>query len=241
MREQALAAARLDGRDLETLDAGAGTGFTTEGIVEHVDPARVTMLDQSPHQLARAGRRPALAGVPAAARRRRGAAVRRRRVRPLRVGRQHRVLARPAARHRRGLPRAAPGRRRRGDRARCGRPAGSRARWPTLWMLFPERGASTATWFERAGLRGRQRCTRSRPTGTATAACPTPSRSPASSARPGRRRWRSPPPAEELRRAAERARPRCGSRRASPPARWPAWRSCRSRSLMTLRARRERR
>ena len=41
---------------------GAGTGFTTEGIVEHVDPARVTMLDQSPHQLARAGRRPALAG-----------------------------------------------------------------------------------------------------------------------------------------------------------------------------------
>ncbi len=63
MREQALAAARLDGRDLETLDAGAGTGFTTEGIVERVDPQRVTMLDQSPHQLARAARRPALAGV----------------------------------------------------------------------------------------------------------------------------------------------------------------------------------
>ena len=39
---------------LETLDAGAGTGFTTEGIVERVDPERVTMLDQSPHQLARA-------------------------------------------------------------------------------------------------------------------------------------------------------------------------------------------
>ena len=63
MREQALAAARLDRRDLETLDAGAGTGFTTEGIVEHVDPQRVTMLDQSPHQIARAARRPALAGV----------------------------------------------------------------------------------------------------------------------------------------------------------------------------------
>ncbi|HEX5617498.1 MAG TPA: methyltransferase domain-containing protein [Solirubrobacteraceae bacterium] len=60
MRERALAAARLDRRDLETLDVGAGTGFTTEGIVAHVDPARVTMLDQSPHQLARAGRRPAL-------------------------------------------------------------------------------------------------------------------------------------------------------------------------------------
>jgi MPBQ/MSBQ methyltransferase len=63
MRERALAAARLDRRDLETLDAGAGTGFTTEGIVAHVDPARVTMLDQSPHQLSRSGRRLALAGV----------------------------------------------------------------------------------------------------------------------------------------------------------------------------------
>jgi len=61
MRAQALAAARLDSRELETLDAGAGTGFTTEGIVEHVDPARVTMLDQSPHQLAHARRKPALA------------------------------------------------------------------------------------------------------------------------------------------------------------------------------------
>ena len=48
-------------RGLEVLDAGAGTGFTTEGIVERVDPARVTMLDQSPHQLARARRKPALA------------------------------------------------------------------------------------------------------------------------------------------------------------------------------------
>jgi len=63
MRAEALRAARLDRPDLETLDAGAGTGFTTEGIVAHVDPARVTMLDQSPHQLARASRRPALNGV----------------------------------------------------------------------------------------------------------------------------------------------------------------------------------
>jgi MPBQ/MSBQ methyltransferase len=61
MRAQALDAARLDAPGLEVLDAGAGTGFTTEGIVERVDPARVTMLDQSPHQLARARRRPALA------------------------------------------------------------------------------------------------------------------------------------------------------------------------------------
>jgi MPBQ/MSBQ methyltransferase len=63
MRARALAAARLDRRDLEVLDAGAGTGFTTEGIVASVDASGVTMLDQSPHQLARAARRPALAGV----------------------------------------------------------------------------------------------------------------------------------------------------------------------------------
>jgi MPBQ/MSBQ methyltransferase len=61
MRAQALDAAGLDAPGLEVLDAGAGTGFTTEGIVERVDPARVTMLDQSPHQLARARRKPALA------------------------------------------------------------------------------------------------------------------------------------------------------------------------------------
>ena len=61
MREEALAAARLDRPDLETLDAGAGTGFTTEGIVARVRPERVTMLDQSPHQLARSHRRANLA------------------------------------------------------------------------------------------------------------------------------------------------------------------------------------
>ncbi len=61
MRARALEAARLDTPDLEVLDAGAGTGFTTEGIVERVDPGRVTMLDQSPHQLTRARRKPALA------------------------------------------------------------------------------------------------------------------------------------------------------------------------------------
>jgi MPBQ/MSBQ methyltransferase len=61
MRERALAPARLDGGALDVLDAGAGTGFTTEGIVERADPARVTMLDQSPHQLAKARRKPALA------------------------------------------------------------------------------------------------------------------------------------------------------------------------------------
>src|SRR3954452_7376322 len=58
MRARALEAARLDAPGLDVLDAGAGTGFTTEAIVERVDPARVTMLDQSPPQLARARRPP---------------------------------------------------------------------------------------------------------------------------------------------------------------------------------------
>jgi MPBQ/MSBQ methyltransferase len=61
MRTTALAAAELDERTLRTLDAGAGTGFTSEGIVEHVDAGRVTLLDQSPHQLARARAKPSLA------------------------------------------------------------------------------------------------------------------------------------------------------------------------------------
>jgi MPBQ/MSBQ methyltransferase len=59
MRAQALDEARLS-PGLTVLDAGAGTGFTTEGIVAHVDPAQVTMLDQSPHQLARSRAKPAL-------------------------------------------------------------------------------------------------------------------------------------------------------------------------------------
>ena len=46
------------------LDAGAGTGFTTEGIVARVEARGVTMLDQSPHQLARTRAKPALADCP---------------------------------------------------------------------------------------------------------------------------------------------------------------------------------
>jgi len=61
MRATALEAAALESRSLRTLDVGAGTGFTTEGIVEHIDARLVTMLDQSPHQLARARTKPALA------------------------------------------------------------------------------------------------------------------------------------------------------------------------------------
>jgi MPBQ/MSBQ methyltransferase len=61
MRDEALALAALDRPSLTVADVGAGTGFTTEGIVAAVAPERVTMIDQSPHQLARARRKPALA------------------------------------------------------------------------------------------------------------------------------------------------------------------------------------
>ena len=63
MRDAALALAHLDNDQLEVVDVGAGTGFATESIVGSVAPDRVTMLDQSPHQLARARRKRALDGV----------------------------------------------------------------------------------------------------------------------------------------------------------------------------------
>ena len=63
MRDAALAPARLDDPDLDVVDVGAGTGFATEAIVRTVSPARVTMVDQSPHQLARARAKSSLAAV----------------------------------------------------------------------------------------------------------------------------------------------------------------------------------
>ena len=60
MRAAALELARLE-PGLATVDVGAGTGFSTEGVVERVEPAMVTMVDQSPDQLGRARRKPALA------------------------------------------------------------------------------------------------------------------------------------------------------------------------------------
>jgi MPBQ/MSBQ methyltransferase len=64
MRDEALAIAALDEPDLDVVDVGAGTGFTTAGILKRgVAPARVTMIDQSPHQLARARRKRSLDAV----------------------------------------------------------------------------------------------------------------------------------------------------------------------------------
>jgi MPBQ/MSBQ methyltransferase len=54
MREQSLELAQLDRPDLLTIDVGSGTGFTTRGIVQKVNPAGVFCIDQSPHQMAKA-------------------------------------------------------------------------------------------------------------------------------------------------------------------------------------------
>ncbi|MEM6335461.1 MAG: methyltransferase domain-containing protein [Bacteroidota bacterium] len=63
MRDEALVLADLGEPDLDVVDVGSGTGFTTAGIVKHVHPVAVTSIDQSPHQMAHARRRPELRGV----------------------------------------------------------------------------------------------------------------------------------------------------------------------------------
>ncbi len=60
MRSEALALGHFDHAGLRTVDVGSGTGFTTEGIVAFVAGENVTCLDQSPHQMAHARRKPAL-------------------------------------------------------------------------------------------------------------------------------------------------------------------------------------
>ena len=57
MRDEALALARLDDPSLRVIDVGSGTGFTTQGIIRHLDGRQVTCLDQSPHQMAKAKRK----------------------------------------------------------------------------------------------------------------------------------------------------------------------------------------
>lgn len=54
MRDDALEPADLSDRNMIVVDVGGGTGFTTLGIVKNVDAKNVTILDQSPHQLAKA-------------------------------------------------------------------------------------------------------------------------------------------------------------------------------------------
>lgn len=46
------------------MDVGGGTGFCTLGIVEAgITPTNITLIDQSPHQLAKAKGKPGLKGV----------------------------------------------------------------------------------------------------------------------------------------------------------------------------------
>ncbi|KAI3526681.1 hypothetical protein L1887_05942 [Cichorium endivia] len=54
MRDEAIEAADLNSRDAIVVDVGGGNGFTTLGVVKHVDAKNVTILDLSPHQLAKA-------------------------------------------------------------------------------------------------------------------------------------------------------------------------------------------
>lgn len=64
MRDRSLKQAGLEERrDLITVDVGGGTGFCTEGVVQYVDPQYVTLLDQSPHQMAKARKKQTLQGV----------------------------------------------------------------------------------------------------------------------------------------------------------------------------------
>jgi MPBQ/MSBQ methyltransferase len=64
MRDAALELGRLEADDVRRIaDIGAGTGFTTEGILARAPGAEITMVDQSPHQLAKARRKAALAAV----------------------------------------------------------------------------------------------------------------------------------------------------------------------------------
>lgn len=63
MRDEALVPADLNDPNLQVVDVGGGTGFCTLGVVKHVKPENVTLLDQSPHQLAKARKKKDLQGV----------------------------------------------------------------------------------------------------------------------------------------------------------------------------------
>ncbi|XP_074586796.1 2-methyl-6-phytyl-1,4-hydroquinone methyltransferase 2, chloroplastic-like [Curcuma longa] len=60
MRDDALEPADLHDPELKVVDVGGGTGFATLGIVKRVHPENVTILDQSPEQLAKARQKEAL-------------------------------------------------------------------------------------------------------------------------------------------------------------------------------------
>jgi len=63
MRDESLKIARLENlpSNAVVVDVGGGTGFCTQGVVKYARPEQVTILDQSPHQLAQAKKKPELA------------------------------------------------------------------------------------------------------------------------------------------------------------------------------------
>eukprot|EP00181_Compsopogon_caeruleus_P006025 CAMPEP_0184678448 /NCGR_PEP_ID=MMETSP0312-20130426/1192_1 /TAXON_ID=31354 /ORGANISM="Compsopogon coeruleus, Strain SAG 36.94" /LENGTH=291 /DNA_ID=CAMNT_0027127197 /DNA_START=205 /DNA_END=1080 /DNA_ORIENTATION=+ len=65
MRDQSLVEAGLTerGGQLDVVDVGGGTGFCTEGILKYVPPERVTLLDQSLAQMAKAKTKQSLKGI----------------------------------------------------------------------------------------------------------------------------------------------------------------------------------
>jgi MPBQ/MSBQ methyltransferase len=62
MRDECLELAQLDDPGLQVIDVGSGTGFNTEGIVKKIPPHQIVCVDQSPHQLRRAGKKKVLEG-----------------------------------------------------------------------------------------------------------------------------------------------------------------------------------
>ncbi len=150
MRDRALTLARLDEPGLQVLDVGAGTGFTTEGIVAHVPAGAVTMVDQSPHQLARARAKPALA----AARKLQGDAE----ALPVETDAFDRVVSAGSIEYwpdpQRGIAECYRALRAGGTAVVIGpvRPAQPVARFlADAWMLFPEQ-EEYRDWFARAGF-----------------------------------------------------------------------------------------
>ncbi len=197
MRALALDQAGLE-RGQKVLDAGAGTGFTTEGIVARVHPADVTMLDQSPHQLARSRTKPALADCERVL----GDAENL----PFADDTFDRYVS-ARARSSTGRTRSAASPRPTAwcepvpalwSSARCARPTASRGRWPRPGCSSRRSTSTGPGWRPRAS----RTCASPswRPTGTATAA--------------PRTRWRSagssPARARPPRRRRDRRRPRPG-------------------------------
>ena len=150
MRDECQVLANLDSPGLQVVDVGSGTGFNTQGIVRHVAPENVTCVDQSPHQMAKARKKPDLQGCTFLL----GDAE----CLPLNTGRFDRYLSAGSIEYwphpQQGINEAyrvvKPG----GLALVIGplEPKGRLARWlATLWMLFPT-DEQYHSWMQQAGF-----------------------------------------------------------------------------------------